>query len=409
LTLFNTETSKANEIGSSSQESDEAQLMVWHTPLAEKVRSSLHSLEEFADVHWRRFSRCMGFNEPRHIAAYRGYGNSETIWVHGRLLANRQYGGPADDDKWWDNLRATYQRWESDEVPNAVIRLTHADRSIEVRTDVEGYYDASFERDSKARRTDVVTAQHLLEDRVLSATHQVLLPDPQAEFLVVSDVDDTVIHTGITDLLLSAQLTFLHNAKTRKPLIGVASLYQALARGSQPEAVNPIVYVSNSAWNMYDLLRDFLDLNDLPMGPLMLRDLGLGTDSSDHKIDTIRQLLERFASLPVVLVGDSGQHDAEIYATLAEEYPGRVRAIYIRDVDPDEDSEYDTKVDDLIARAERAGVDFLRVQDSRQVAVHAAQIGLLPAIELEEISEDVELDRQRETVAEKASFGEDRE
>jgi hypothetical protein len=66
-------------------------------------------------------------------------------------------------------------------------------------------------------------------------------------------------------------------------------------------------------------------------------------------------------------------------------------------------------VDDLIARAERAGVDFLRVQDSRQVAVHAAQIGLLPAIELEEISEDVELDRQRETVAEKASFGEDRE
>jgi phosphatidate phosphatase APP1 len=33
-----------------------------------------------------------------------------------------------------------------------------------------------------------------------------------------------------------------------------------------------------------------------------------------------------------VLVGDSGEHDPAIYRSIARAHPGRVRAIYIRDV-----------------------------------------------------------------------------
>ncbi len=213
-------------------------------------------------------------------------------------------------------------------------------------------------------------------------------------------MDDTVIHTGITNVLFAAQLTFLQNAKTRKPLTGVGALYKALARGTESEAANPVFYVSNSAWNMYDLLRDFIDLNDMPKGPLLLCDIGLNSDSKNHKIDTVKSLLKRYPELPAILVGDSGQHDAQIYLEVAEVFPERVKAIYIRDVDPSEDSEYDISVDAIIARSEDLGIPFLRVIDSAMIAQHALSIGLLADSRMSEIRSDVESDRERETLAE---------
>ena len=36
-----------------------------------------------------------------------------------------------------------------------------------------------------------------------------------------------------------------------------------------------------------------------------------------------------------MLIGDSGQQDPEIYREVVRRYPDRIRAIYIRSVDPD--------------------------------------------------------------------------
>jgi hypothetical protein len=232
----------------------ESRAPAWHQQLAELARASIADVEEHADVAWRKFYRKMGFDKPRHIAAYRGYANDKTLWVSGRLLANKPYGGPQDDDNWWDNLRATYGRWESDEIPDAKLTLAYGKQRQQVITDDEGYYQVSFTIDSDTPLTDHVRAEYRDGKRMLSAEHWVMVPDPDARFLIVSDMDDTVIHTGITNLLLAAQLTFLNNAKTRKPLTGVGALYQNLT--SAGSSTNPIIYLSNSAWNMYDLLRD---------------------------------------------------------------------------------------------------------------------------------------------------------
>lgn len=382
-----------------SANAEENEDMSWKQSVLSHARRSLGNVEEFADVQWRRFANEMGFHEPRHIAAYHGYGNGTHIWIRGRLLANKPTGGPDEDDDWWDNLQATYQRWESNEVPNAAITLQYGDTVQEVITDKEGYYEARFEVDPDRPRTDVIIARHDLGDGVLTATHRVFLPHADAEFMIISDMDDTVIHTGITNMLVAAQLTFLHNAKTRKPLTGVGGLYRSLAAGTQSRPVNPVFYVSNSAWNMYDLLRDFIDLNDLPDGPLLLRDIGLNADTDDHKITSIRHIMSRHDHLPAILVGDSGQHDAEIYARIAKEFPGRVQAIYIRDVDPEEKSDYDGQVDAIIADSS-GDVPFLRVADSSEIAHHATRIGLLPGSEVDDVERDVEVDRNRESLAE---------
>jgi len=189
--------------------------------------------------------------------------------------------------------------------------LTYIDQSVVVTTDDEGYYSATFDVHKGLPNSTDVTAAYELGDRVLSANHEISVLHPDAEYLLISDVDDTIIHTSITKLLLAAQLTFLNNSKTRKPLAGAASLYHSLARGIHADPANPMIYLSNSPWNMYDLLHDFLDLNDFPPGPLLLRDIGPGSDASNHEIQTLDQLLVRYPHLPVVLIGDSAQHDAK--------------------------------------------------------------------------------------------------
>lgn len=377
----------------------------WMSKLKRMTLNSLADAEEFADTQWSRFTRHLGLNEPRHIANYKGYGNGDSIWVVGRVLANRPMGGPQDDDDWFDNLKSSYNRWNSREVAGVPVELRYHGTSITVTTDNEGYYQARLDRNGPAVTQDKVYAEVRAEGQdTLAAVHTVYSPAPSADLLVISDMDDTVIHTGITDLLVAAQLTFLNNAKTRKPLSGVGSLYRALRDGADGNKRNPIFYVSNSGWNMYDLLRDFIDLNELPAGPIMLRDLGLnrvGEGSENHKIDTIRMLLSLYSDLPVILVGDSGQHDADIYASIAKEFPGRLRAVYIRDIDPDHDSAFDAKVDAIIK--DSAGtVPFLRVADSSLIAAHAQQLGLLSEKQVAKVTADTFIDEQRDSLAEEA-------
>lgn len=390
--------------GSAAAESGEEE-PGWLESFNDTTKQSLGDAKELADQRWRRFSEHMGFNKPRHIAAYRGHGNADYVWVRGRVLHNRPYGGPKDDDGWWDNLKATYERWESDEVPGIDVGLEYANQRRTVTTDDEGYYSARFDIDEDFPRTDEVLARIEFEGRILSATHRVFLLDEDAELLIISDVDDTIIHTGLTSLLTSARLTFLNNARTRMPLLGVSPLYKALAAGSSGEVRNPVLYVSNSAWNMYDLLRDFFDMNDLPSGPLLLRDIGLSADTGDHKIDTITELMQHYAPLPAVLIGDSGQHDAEIYSKVVERFPERVAAIYIRDVDPDEDSRYDKKVDAIIESSSDSPATFIRVADSVAIARDAAEAGLIARSALDAIYLGVEVDRDRDTLEEEVMDG----
>jgi len=69
---------------------------------------------------------------------------------------------------------------------------------------------------------------------------------------------------------------------------------------------------------------------------LYLRELGPGT-LSNYKQPLIRALLH---ALPhqVVLIGDSGEKDPEVYAQLRDELKGRVRRIYIRNAGKSSDA-----------------------------------------------------------------------
>lgn len=374
------------------------------------LQSAVIEADDHIDAARQRFRRVFRGHRPRHIAAYRGWGDVSGVQLMGRVLAEKPQGGPGEADGWWDNLLNTYRRFESDEVPGQAVKLQFGTHVVEVMTDHEGYFQAALPGIAEA--TSVWSnAAASLPDGTLLTPQPVLQVHPEARIGVISDIDDTILQSGITNWKTAAQLTFLHNARTRKPLKGVAKLYQALQAGADGQGRVPIFYVSSSPWNLYDLLEDFMELNSIPPGPVFLRDLGtdagkfIKTQGHGHKLERARELIQRFPHLRWVLLGDSGQADAELYTHAAEEFGDRIAAIYIRDVDPGVDSNYDTTAQGHFERVSASKVPMLLAKDSRAIAEHAASIGLIDAKWVADVAHEVERDDNRPTLGEAAAEG----
>jgi phosphatidate phosphatase APP1 len=317
------------------------------------------------------------------VQAFRGYGTPTRLALRGRVLRSTGLVRSRLGDSVVDNLRNMFRRFESDEVPRALV-AARAGPGVEVRAraDQEGYFEVVLDlpRPPAEPRVWEPFELELLEPAgPARATGQVLVPrDPQ--YAVVSDLDDTVLHSSATSLWQMAKLTLLHNAHTRLPYEGVAGFYQALQRGRDGEAYNPVFYVSNSPWNLYDLLEDFLDVHGIPRGPLLLRDWSLRTlkAGETHKLAAIQALLDTYPALQVVLVGDCGERDPEIYRQVVLGHPGRVLAVYVRDVAP----ERHAAVRAIAAELAGHGVDLVFSPDTEAARRHALDRGLIVAAAL---------------------------
>ncbi|MBA2623608.1 MAG: DUF2183 domain-containing protein [Chthoniobacterales bacterium] len=336
------------------------------------------------------------------ICAYRGYATRRQALVSGRVLSNNSPGELRGSESLWHNLLNSYRQFETDEVPHASVALRFESQEHTVQTDAEGYYHAELPRIEQSDETWLTAeARCMVRGEELSATDEIVAPTSDAEFGVISDLDDTVIETNITSFLTAAKLTFIGNAKTRKPLEGVAALYASLQSGSAGRPVNPIFYASSSPWNLYDLLCEFMALNEIPHGPIFLRDWGIDRTkfikARGHrdKLDRALKIIGDFPELPFVLVGDSGQQDAGLYAEAATLYPGRIKAIYIRDVDPATATHRDDQVREHIKTAAQHGVPMLLAPDSWAMARHAAELGLIPARKEAEVQVEVAKDQER--------------
>ncbi|ARA94374.1 hypothetical protein AWN76_015265 [Rhodothermaceae bacterium RA] len=340
----------------------------------------LEHLERRADVIRYRL-RDRWDRRPVWIHAYRGYGTPVEVHVLARALRNRLPPPPRDNDTAWRNAWAMLRRFESDEVPGAAVRVSLQGRSVDVVADDEGYV--------RARLTlpEPLPGDRSWHEATLEpagggtpTTGRVLVPPPSARLGIISDLDDTVLQTGATRFRTMARRTLFGNARTRRPFDGVGVFYQALHNGPGGREANSLFYVSSSPWNLYDFLVDFLRHHGIPDGPLFLRDLGLSRTQvgagrhETHKLAWIRRLLHTYPDLPFLLIGDSGQKDPEIYRDVVHGFPGRIRAVYIRDVSG---AERDAAVQALAAEVHRQGVDLILAPTTEVMAAHAAQAGLV--------------------------------
>lgn len=142
--------------------------------------------------------------------------------------------------------------------------------------------------------------------------------------LVISDIDDTIKVSHI--LSTAGKLSRASDITT--PFAGMSQLYQ-LIMNQNPEA-NRMVYLSNAPEEIAGIPalevshRTFLSFNRFPPGEVELRE---NIFDKNHKINEIRRLINQEQPELVILVGDNGERDPEVYHQAYLEFSEKVRIV----------------------------------------------------------------------------------
>jgi phosphatidate phosphatase APP1 len=376
--------------------------------LAATALRAILAVEDAAQAGLVRLLEMLGRREIT-VLPFIGYGTPERVRARGRVvlggtsrrpaaaeLVKDPAGlGPSPQGRWapWQERWATFREGVAPfltvEVPGCSVLVRGPVDVTAARADRQGYVDVLVETAGLEPGWHQVNVVATWRGRSTEAALPVLVVDRAATLAVVSDLDDTVIESGITRGLEVLRLTLLTEVTERTPLPGAAELYRALSFPRGGGSV-PVFYLSTSPWNLYELLTRFLVLRRFPAGPLLLTDWGpsrtnlFRVPTEEHKLTLIRALFTNHPALQVVLIGDTGQLDPEIYATIAQEAPDRVRAIYVRRT-VGMSTKRAIELHGLARRVIACGVPMLVVEDSVQIAEHAAGIGLLDPADVQAV------------------------
>ena len=322
---------------------------------------------------------------PVVVRPFSGFGTGQWARVAGRVVV----GAPpvahptTRATTTWQLVRANLSQFVTFEVPYAHVRVELNGCSQLVSADREGYVDVDLTDVALGPGRHVAT---LTPVRPAGEPGQAVVhvPDPAADVAVVSDIDDTIIDSGIArGLAATVSTALLRDAATKVPLDGAPQLYRALADSSGGPQ-RPFFYLSTSPWNLASFLSRFLEQHGFPSGPLLLTDWGPGSAglfriaTRAHKLTALRRLGEQLPDVRFVLLGDSGQEDVEIYTAFALECPGRVAAIYIRRAGAAPAAKQQ-RIDRCVHALAEAGVALVLADDSAAMLRHAQDVGLARA------------------------------
>jgi phosphatidate phosphatase APP1 len=310
-------------------------------------------------------------------------------------------------------MRTLVEQFVSHEAANARVRLelrsaTNVLVSHEGITDAEGYvhFDLTLDPawDLPERPAWEMGRLHW-GNRYgpQSAEAHILAPGHDSDLAVISDIDDTIIETGITGglggVLRNWKRIFAELPHERVPVPGAETFYEQLG-GGQPQGADghpapripatrrPFFYVSSSPWNLFAYLVAYQRGQGLPLGPIKLRDWGLnqqtlgGASHGAHKQQAIDGILAMYPNLRFALIGDDTQGDLPAFAHAVRRNPGRIAGVFLRTVadegfSPEEEHARSTLIDADVplwmGPDYEAGDDFLRA------------IGVTPGGETEQI------------------------
>ncbi|TMM32321.1 DUF2183 domain-containing protein [Polaribacter aestuariivivens] len=293
----------------------------------------------------------MGFfsKDSLQIIVFQSYSTDSHFYARGRALQDEKIN--LERENFFSLLINTWKRFESDEVKNTAITITLPNNfKINTITDNAGYFiiDEKIENLSsltndegwlhfKASYTNVNVRRAINNKNKFLG--ELLIPDKNAEFGVISDIDDTILHTGVVSTFKWRLLfnTFFKSPTKRKALEGASKFYSLLHLGKSGKNANPIFYVSHSPWNLYRYLEVFLKKNNFPKGAILLRTFGnmfqkKTPETIPQKHKEIVNILKTYPNLKFILIGDAGEYDADIYMEIVKNYPNRIAAIYLRSV-----------------------------------------------------------------------------
>ena len=262
------------------------------------------------------------------LQPYRGYGSREEVFLIGRVF-RQSHTGRRRRGRSGGHLRDIGRRIVRRSVADATVRARFGDAEQRAVTDRDGYFRIHLKVRELAPSRDCSHDMDLVLDQLgaRSTRHGAGL-HPAGALPPCRDQRHRRhrhVHRRRQQAEDDVAAVRPGRGKPRRLPRGGRALPGDACRRCRADERNPMLYVSRAPWGIYDVLEEFFQIHGIPVGPMLfLREWGitwkrpLPRKAEDHKRELIGNMLALYKDLPFVLIGDSGQHDPEVYRRIVE-------------------------------------------------------------------------------------------
>ena len=271
------------------------------------------------------------------IVLYPGYGTPQGFILEGRVIEARHSSAESTADSRFANVKRSARRLVNDEQANIAVHVKLDTETWVVESDAEGY----FRVEASAPQLSPGWHSYRAESKSARAQGQVLLVPVENTLGLISDLDDTILVSNVTDKSRLLKNTFLKNYTQRLAVPGAAAYYAQFTQQCAQPISAPIFYLSASPRQLHSGIQTFLDRNAFPPGVLITKKVTNDAHSEPlldqvrYKTAHIERLLATFPAMRFLFIGDDGEHDPEIYRDIQKRFPTRITQVMIRRVHPD--------------------------------------------------------------------------
>ena len=262
-----------------------------------------------------------------YIELYNAYTNGSRVIVKGRVI-------DVNDKKTKES--SPFSAFFNDEKKWAKVYLEIEKERFVVESDNEAYFTFDVKPKSRLKRGESILLK--TEDANSLQKVEPFFPSLKEHIGVISDFDDTVLVSDVTSNLKLLYNTFLKDYKERKVIVKISQKIKTLMRKDGLQEDKALFFISGSPHQLNNTINSFLDYHHFQKHMLLTKKIHGDVSESLHttiacKYDKIVRLIEMYPKVKWVLLGDSGERDAEVYWKVRKHYPSSVKAIYIRDVE----------------------------------------------------------------------------
>ena len=352
--------------------------------MSKQVIYSGGSSVSFLKIWKKKVLKWLRLTDNPVIKIYHGYGNAGQMAVFGHVFALSPLPRTKYHRNIWTNTFALIRLFMVRTIPGIAVELHYGGEVVNNITEADGFFRFQWTPASMPSPGWHTVAIKLSGEKFsfqnICSEGKVYIPYTH-RYGVISDIDDTFLISHSSNLRKRLYVLLTKNAHSRKPFEGVVKHYQALTlAGASATEPNPFFYVSSSEWNLYDYIIDFTRKNELPMGVYLLSQIKhlseawkTGQNKHATKFMRISRILEAFPDRQFILLGDDSQQDPGIYASVVEHFPGKIKAVYLRNVF----IKNEAALKESISAIQAAGVACCHFQHSREALEHSAAMGLI--------------------------------
>ncbi len=273
------------------------------------------------------------------IVLHRGFGNKDKVIVSGHVFERYPSLKVNKRQSVFSTIISNLRRYINSPAKHVLVEIELNNGQHSVKTDENGFFKAEI---ATHHATD---GWHWYRARVptknLEEQAQYRICDSSSTG-VISDIDDTLLvsHSSIDWRKLFTYLS--KNTEKRKPTAAVNNIINGLSKFNNGEGTTDYFYVSNSEWNLYEFLMAFFDLHEIPKGVYLLNSIihhpfdflqrQGKSEVEGHKMKSIKSIFSEFPAKQFVLIGDTGQHDIQVFQHLIEGKAPPVKAVFLREI-----------------------------------------------------------------------------